>query len=155
MTDCDIWKDSCQSWGSLQEGDEHLTFTMSQPLFLCRRKTYRLTKLIFMKSARHQNIQRRHFWGHDWQEQEKEAQTFKPAPSCGKWKRGFSFFPLKAGVWFPVRLWLGKQRHAQGACFCMGMPDDRLHYEQTGAEQHAEVAFDWSSNRPFMKQYLV
>ena len=42
-TDCDIWKDSSQSWGSLQEeGDEHFTFTMSQPLFLYRKKNKNL-----------------------------------------------------------------------------------------------------------------
>lgn len=48
----------------------------------------------------------------------------------GKMKEAVFCFPLKAGVWFPVRLWLGKQRHAQGARCCMEMPDDRLHYEE-------------------------
>lgn len=88
-----------------------------------------------MKRPRSQHAVRwRHFWGHDWHEQEKEAQTFKWLQVVENERGGFCF-PLKAGVWFPVRLWLGKQRHAQGACFCMEMPDDRLHYEQAVAEQ--------------------
>lgn len=96
----------------------------------------------------------RHFSGHDWQEQEEEAQTFRRLQDVENERGGFCF-PLKAGVWFPVRLWLGKQRHAQGARFCMEMPDDRLRFEQTVAEQHTEVAFDWASNVPFMEQSLV
>lgn len=96
-------------------------------------------------------VQWRHFWGHDWQEQEKEAQTFKQLQVVENERGGFCF-PLKAGVWFPVQPWLGKQRHAQGARFCMEMPDD---YEQTVAEQHIEVAFYWSPNLSFMKQFLA
>lgn len=70
-------------------------------------------------------------------------------------KEGGFLFPSEGWSLISCAALIGKAEARTGSHFCMEMPDDRLHYEQTVAEQHTEVAFDWSSNMAFMKQSLV
>lgn len=80
-----------------------------------------------------------------------EKKTPKKTP-----KRLRVCFPQKAGVWFPVRLWLGKQRHARVAPLLYGDARWRARLRTDRCRTaRCEVAFDWASNVPLMEQSLV